>query len=280
MSKDDNLIIYRKDGTNYKICRVFFGRDGSYYVTSPYHPLNRAVLLKYTTTYGPYGVAKFVDDGDVVEFASLHDDEKRLKLAHHPDGLIQFSGEGVMSGKDEEGNPKGIGVQSWLLNNPAPGPAFAISLLGLDQFQQVTSFKDSPCIFKDEDIPPDKESNGLMLEGFYFQSNFRRFIQFEHDGTHILLIAHPTGCVLKLRVLLPLESCELQGFIGVTLYRHEISFDRESGVKVAFILSSSTGNLRRNAMGETIADALSCCYPQTKGMPVRRNVNYPSRPIS
>ncbi len=113
-----------------------------------------------------------------------------------------------------------------------------------------------------------------MLEGFYLPANMRRFIQVESDGSKIMNLTHPTGSVIKLKVLLPLEKCPLQGFIGLTLYPSPVLFDEDSGVTVAYMLSSSTGNMRRNEQGEVTAEGLYCIYPSTPRMPMRRNLNY------
>src|SRR2546423_12523824 len=60
------------------------------------------------------------------ELATLDDDERRLKISHHPDGFLQFSGQGIRSGRDENGNPKGLGTHSFPLNLPTLGPSFGI----------------------------------------------------------------------------------------------------------------------------------------------------------
>ena len=58
---------------------------------------------------------------EAVELASLDDDDRRLKLSHHPDGFVQFSGEGVLSGRDPNGAARGMGVMSWPLAAPVRG---------------------------------------------------------------------------------------------------------------------------------------------------------------
>lgn len=51
----------------------------------------------------------------------LEDAKRRLKLSHHPEGFLQFSGHGVVSGRDAEGHIRGIGVKSWPLYKPTLG---------------------------------------------------------------------------------------------------------------------------------------------------------------
>src|SRR5467141_3186372 len=45
-------------------------------------------------------------------------------------GFFNFQERGVVSGFDQNGSPRGIGIQSWTLDNPAPGPSFGITFKG------------------------------------------------------------------------------------------------------------------------------------------------------
>ncbi len=240
-------------------------------MTSPYHPLNKANLAMLTVKYGTFAEEHTVPFENMVDSGSLDDEEKRLKLSHHPDGFIQFSGQGIISGKDEEGKPRGIGIYSWALNDPIPGPAFGITLLGLEEFCTVEKVKGDTCIFHDNLLPPDEEANGYVLEAYYFPSNRRRFIQTDTDGNRFILNWHPTHCVMKLNVLLPMKKCKLQGFIGVHLYPLELKMKNET---CAFWLGSSTGNMRFTPNGDRIAEGLYCFYPEIPGLRSRKILNY------
>ena len=105
---DRTTIVVKKGGRSYKVCKIWFGPDGSYYVTSPYHQSGEAMLVKATVPYG--GPVQWVPMSDILDIANLEDGDQ-LKLSHHPDGFCQFSGKGVHSGLDAAGNPKGIGIQ-------------------------------------------------------------------------------------------------------------------------------------------------------------------------
>lgn len=111
------ILFERVDG-RYKICKVWFGKDGSYYVSVPYHPAKKAFLCKQTMNYDT-SVVYTIDGGDFLPISEALDvassDNKRIKLSHHPDGFIQFSGSGVISGKRPDGIIKGMGIQSWRL---------------------------------------------------------------------------------------------------------------------------------------------------------------------
>ncbi len=265
---DTYTVTYEKDGTQYKLFKVIFGRDGSYFVTSPYHPHQKAVVAKVTVNYALESAAvpykEFIDSG------SADDDGKRLKLSHHSDGLIQFSGEGIVSGLDSEGNVRGIGVRSWPLTDPVIGPAFAVVVRGVEEFKLTSKSTDQVCNFAQNELTFVPGASALSVEGYYFTPLWRRFVRRESDGTKTISIVHPCGAILKLKVLLAPDDCALPGFIGLEMYSVLVD---EPEVGGDFMLSSSTGNLRRNEEGEVLADGLFCMYPDYD-IPVHRSLNF------
>jgi len=244
-----------------------FGSDGSYYVTSPYHPDHQAVLTKMTVNYAQREMKIALQEA--IDVASLDDDDKRLKMSHHPSGFVQFSGEGILSGKNEDGIIKGIGVMSWPLDKPTMGPAFGISIRGIERFEKDNKAGDQKFTFKYNEISAVPEPYSLVLEGYYFPPLWRRFIRSQPDGTKAISINHPAGVVLNLKVLLAPEECTRPGFIGLELY----TIPDEEPLKGGFILGGPTGNLRRNEQGEWLGDGIYCLYPRGE-MPVHRNINY------
>src|SRR3954470_886414 len=118
----DYTVAYDDGNDVVDLCKILFGADGSYYVTAPYHPADRAIAAKATVNYAEGADLLSLDDA--LELAVLDDDERRLKVSHHPDGFLQFSGQGIRSGLDEAGQPKGIGTFSWPLTTPTLGPSF------------------------------------------------------------------------------------------------------------------------------------------------------------
>ncbi len=268
MSKGNYTVLYEKDGVTYKLCKILFGSDGSYYVTSPYHPAEKAVLLKMTVNYALQETVIPIEQA--VDIASAEDDDKRIKLSHHPDGFIQFSGQGILSGKDAEGNIRGIGVMSWPLDHPVRGPAFALSMRGVEKFQQANKVRGEVCLFKHEELTPMPNANVLTMEGYYFPPLWRRFIETSQDGTKTISIVHPAGAVLRLKVIFAPEQCARPGFIGLEMYT---DFDDSEDMIDSFILSGSTGNLRENEQGQLLADGIYCMYPRSN-IQVRRSVDY------
>lgn len=274
MGSGNHTIIYEKSGIKHKLCRVFFGPDGSYYVTSPYHPTEKAILLKMTVNYALSEMQ--IPFEQAIDIASAEDDEKRLKLSHHPDGFVQFSGEGILSGKDSDGKIRGIGIMSWPLDAPVLGPAFGISIIGVQDFKLSAQPKGETCIFHEEEITPMPDADVITLEGYYFPALWRRFIKVEPDGTRTISIMHPARAVLRLKVIFPMERCSRQGFIGIELYT-VCSNPRD--VSPAFMLSGPTDNLRNNEEGQLLGDGIYCMYPRF-GITPRRSVDYVMPTIS
>lgn len=264
-------IVYEKDGNLYKLCKVFFGNDGSYYVTSPYHPAHGAVLFKATVNYALSEMEIPLEQA--VDVAAAEDDEKRIKLSHHPDGFLQFSGQGIVSGKDAEGNIRGIGVMSWTLDNPARGPAFGLAMYGLEHFEKADRVRDIPCVFKHEELTPLPGPCIFSLEGYYLPALWRRFVRVRPDGTRIIPIVHPAGAVIELKAIFPSEQCARQNFLGLEMYTQPLIDDEVH--EAAFTISGSTGNLRENEQGQVLGDGIFCRYPRSFDVPNQRSLDYP-----
>lgn len=102
-----SIIVDGLDGRR-KVAKIWFGSDGSYYVSSPYHNQSRALLTRFTINYARQ--EQEVSFSEVIDSASVEDERHALKLSHHPDGFLQFSGSGVLSGRGEDGTPLGVGL--------------------------------------------------------------------------------------------------------------------------------------------------------------------------
>ena len=46
-----HTVWYRKENRCYKVIKIGFGGDGSYFVCAPYHPLNTAIVGKIRVNY-------------------------------------------------------------------------------------------------------------------------------------------------------------------------------------------------------------------------------------
>jgi hypothetical protein len=68
-----------------------------------------------------------------------------VKFSYHTDGFVQFSSttnDKIVSGRNPDGTPKGLGVFSWPLNNPiSTGPSMSMTIWGLDRLSEETENK-------------------------------------------------------------------------------------------------------------------------------------------
>jgi hypothetical protein len=276
MAAGKYTIVFESKTGRRKLFKLWFGSDGSYYVTVPYHPARKAVLLKQTINYET-SVPRSVNGGQwlpveqAIDIASA--DDARIKLSHHPDGFLQFSGSGLVSGKNPDGSAKGIGIQSWPLTQGCRGPAFGVTISGVDDFEPADSGNGSLCVFRESDLTLIPGMGPLLIEGHFFPTMWRRFVQTHADGTKTIPIMHPAGVVLQLRVLLPADKCPIGGFFGLEVFGNLGTF-AGSLTESGFALSSSTGNVRQNEQGQKVGDGLFCFYPRPEGIPVRRSVDY------
>lgn len=262
-------IVFRKDGVSYKLCKIWFGRDGSYYVTSPYHPDRRAFLMKIRVNYSLQKTKIALEDA--IDTAGIEDDNSCLKLSHHPDGFVQFSGRGILSGRDPDGNIRGFGVLSWPLDNPVRGPAFALLIRGVERLETTQEGVANNIVFSDQELTTVPNANTVYLEGHYFPSFWRRFVRIKSDGTRTISVLHPAKAILPLKVLFASEKCECDGFIGLELYTDRADPEYESSP--SFALTGSIGNVGKNLQGQTTADSIQCMYPRGD-LQVQRILDY------
>ena len=249
-------VLFETSGEFYKLAKIWFGADGSYYVTSPYHPAKRAHAFIRSISY-PQGGPVPGSERNFIDEAVADDDGKRLKMSHHPDGFLQFSGQGIISGRDRKGNPKGIGIVTWPLMRPQLGPAFGITIIGVEAYEKVAKPPQNSVIFHDSEMASVPGASGLILEGFYRPAGWRRFLELDFSGGWRLRQVHPVRTILELRVMLASERCAMPGFIGMSAMRAP-TFIR--GADSGFILSGSTGNLRYENK-TLVGDGIYCAYP-------------------
>jgi hypothetical protein len=252
-------ISYDSGSARVDLCRILFGGDGSYYVTAPFHPANRALAGIYTVNYAAKVDMISLTEG--VELATLDDDERRLKIAHHVDGFLQLSGEGIRSGRDSAGNPKGIGLLSWPLNNPTSGPSFQLIFSDAIACGRPARSQPGGVVFAESDIEHmRRDLTGLTIVGYYLPARWREFVYRSSSGAYWVNLVHPNGQALKrLRVVLASVHAGYAGLIGLEAMPHSLEGLSDGP---SFILSTSTGNLRRNENGDLLGDQLMCVYPQ------------------
>jgi hypothetical protein len=265
----DYTVAYSDDRGTVDLCKILFGGDGSYYLTAPYHPAERAIAAKLAVNYAEG--ASSVDLSNAEEVAALDDDERRLKVSHHPDGFLQFSGSGVRSGLDEYGEPKGIGVFSWPLTNPTFGPAFQLAFSDPHACGRASKGRRRTVVLPETEIEHMRRGlTGLTIIGHYFPMPWREFVYRAADGEWWINLLHPAAQAMKpLRVLLAPVDSEWAGFIGLEARPHGLP---ASNGEPSFVVTTATGNLRRNEEGELLGDQLFCAYPR----PVMSSASLPS----
>jgi hypothetical protein len=246
-------VIYETGQSRHKLLKLMLTDDGSYYATCPYHQSEKVELTKRVINFAnPSSRA----GEPPIELAVLEDDEHRLKLSHHPDGFVQFSGHGIRSGRNADGSPKGMGFVSFPLDRPTAGPAFGLSVMTPTAFKPARAPAKSDITFSREEMFAADEDNGLVIEAFYFTARWRRFVKLR-NGAPMILLRHPSGALLELKVCAPPNNDWRTGFLGVDLWPSPIKLGGESG----FAMSSPTGELHYNHKDELEAAALFACYP-------------------
>lgn len=260
-------VVFRENGVYRRLCKLIIGGDGSYYVTAPYHVKGKACLFKMTMNYDTGTVCDFSFD-ETFDVSSL--DDARLKLSHHPDGFVQYSGDGVLSGRDESGNVRGMGVISSPLQRIFDGPAFSLGVQGTDQLETLDQAPKNSLSFDVDSMPSVAGSNGIALEVHYFPPSWRRFVRQDGCGRPIISIQHPVGANLELLVMLSGDDCAYPGLLGIEIHRQVFSFP-ESG----FTLCGPGGYMRLNEHHQHVADCLFCIHPHLPQVAIERALNFP-----
>lgn len=267
--KRGNYRVCFDDGqTVFRVCRILYGGDGSFYVSVPYHPEKKAVLFKIQVNYSR--LEQLVGYQEAIDLAQYTDDEVRLKYAHHPDGFIQFSGAGVLSGRNDDGSPKGVGIMSWPLTRPIAGPAFTITIRGIEQFDCAKKIESNDIVFSINQLAIASTPHVLFLEGHYFPAAWTRFIPRSDSDAKELMVAHPSGGVITMKALFPPAGCPIQNFLAIEMYAEQ-NDSEINGCEIIF--SGSTGNIRRNEKGEKLGDGIYYMFPY-RDIGTSRSVNY------
>lgn len=274
MARSVDYTVAFRDGKNTAdLFKILFGGDGSYYITAPYHPLDSAIAARFTVNYADANQEFLLAEAE--ELAALDDVDKRLKISHHPDGFLQFSGQGVRSGRDENGEPRGLGVFSWPLERPTLGPSFQLAFSDPVACGRPSKNLTRTVVFDNDDLDHIRKGvDGLTIVGYYLPVRWREFIYRGADREHWIDLVHPNAQAVKhLRVVLASKDCSLPGLIGLEALPHGLDpVDRQP----SFFVTTSTGSLRRNDDGELLGDQLFCAYPMpdlaSASLPV---LNYP-----
>jgi hypothetical protein len=250
-----------------KITKIVPYPNGGFAVLMPYHSARKGWLLKLAVDYNRRGTM------DVLAVAD-YDANDRVKLSYHADGFAQFSGENpgkIVSGRDELGNPKGLGVVTGNpISNPIrTGPTFGVQIWGPSDFAAAEKSTDTDIVFEERDLyhractPGD--ANAYMIEGFLFPEQMWAAVRRRYEGGYSLHLAHPsfeaTNGVLEWRVVeLPGQAA----FIGLCASRLRVGFKPPSG----FVLGGP-GSRDQEGRGEV----LNAIYPPQGPEPRTSNLD-------
>lgn len=257
----DYTVAYSDGVQNVDLCKILFGGDGSCYITAPYHPLNRAIAARVTVNYAKTPEGFSLDEAE--ELAVIDDVDKRLKVSHHPDGFLQFSGQGIRSGLDEQGKPRRMGVFSWSLYEPTLGPSFSLMFSNAVACGRPSAYKKRTIVFHEEDVEHlrlREDADGLCIVGHHLPGRWREFAYRGADGEMWLDLLHPHAQAVKhLRLILASKDSDIPGLIGIEAVPHVLPQAKDG--QPSFFVSTSTGSLHRNAEGDLLGDALYCAFP-------------------
>jgi hypothetical protein len=238
MKSNKTTLIFQKNEKQFKLFKLIFHPDGSYFVTAPYHQENSAFVFKAVVDYRKH--TQTTPFNEMIEKLELDDENLALKISHHSDGFLQFSGTNIRSGREADGTPKGMGIQSWRHDNPPHGPAFSITIKNINCLKLNDKISDENFIIDADTIADGLEFDDVSIEGFFIPINFIQYI-FIENGREYVSLTHPTGLNLKLNVLRPVTNENCKGFFGINIQMVKLQFD---SIECGFAFSTSTGDVK------------------------------------
>jgi len=219
IARPTTIAVEDSSGAFRKITKIIHHSGGGFAVLAPYHRARCGCLLKFPVDYDVKGDS-WVPFADCIEYSA----DDRVKLSFHPDGFVQFSGENpakIISGRDVDGKPKGLGLISNPLSHPIrSGPTFGVSAWGLEEFDKLETNRDDVIIFSQEEMYfrgclPGTE-DGVHLEAFVLESRYWSGVRRKQSTIKLSLCVgmfEATGAALELSVI-PLENSNLIGILA------------------------------------------------------------------
>lgn len=211
--------------------------DGGYTFMLPYHSAREGWLAKVNvgTTHLSPGTHTIGADQMV-----HYDASDRVKLSHHNDGFVQFSGENsqkIRSGRDPlTGKARGLGYMSIPIHQGIhTGPTFGATLWGLEQYRDVTtSPRASDLAFPAKDqyfnMAPPHECDGYQIEGWLFDHQMWQGVRGPQHDLRITMGGMKFGhAVLATRELRVIPIPGTYSFLGCMVMRAPIDVPSDSG---------------------------------------------------
>jgi hypothetical protein len=166
----------------------------------------------------------------------------------------------VRSGRGPDGTVRGLGVQSWPLRLPILGPSFGLAFSDPRKTGRPAEGRPRSVTFYEDDIDHMRVRGvtGLRIVGYYLPGPWREFLMRRAGGQYEIGLVNPSAqAVLNLKVILGSKERAYPALLGLHAVPHTLPVRADP----AFMLSSATGNLRRNRQGELLGDQLVCLYP-------------------
>lgn len=238
MRSNKTTLIFQKNERQLKLFKLIFHADGSYFVTAPYHKENSAFVFKAIVDYRKNTQSTPLDE--MIDKMELDDEKLALKISHHPDGFLQFSGTNIRSGREANGTPKGMGIQSWNHDNPPHGPAFSMTIKNINFLNSNDKVSQENYIINANTIIDGLEYEDIAIEGFFIPINFMQYI-FIEGGIEYISLTHPSGINLKLHVIRPTSNSKCKGFFGISIQMIKLQFE---SIESGFAFSTSSGDVK------------------------------------
>ncbi len=245
------------------VCKIETLADGGYTVLAPYHAERQGWLTKFQVNYDQKHMQ--IALGKMEHFTA----DDRVKLSHHTDGFVQFSGEvagKIRSGRDADtGEPKGLAIMSAPIGKPiTSGPTFGLVVWGMDEFRRLDHTRASDLIFRQDDIYYRRcrpgTCNAYHLEGWVFWPEMWAGVR----GTlYTLRISvgfrnfEGSGSNLEFRVI-PLPTTE--SFLGIMIHRLHVDFPWPSGFRL--------GGPSDRRQGSNLGTTLQAMYPRPAALTI------------
>ncbi len=227
---------------------------------APYHAAKEGWLYKHKVDYRKEEMS--LEISDMQHFIA----SDRVKLSHHWDGFVQFSGvnpQKIMSGLDAEtGEPKGLAIMSAPMWKPiTSGPTFGILVWGPTDFKQVTDTRETDVVFHSNEIYYERSApyhfNAYHVEGWVFSASMWDGVRGSGNDLR-LSMSFPNKhraarAYLEFRVL-PIPTDDTDLFLGVRVTRTQVNFPSPSG----FVMGGPS-DLR---VGAHVAETIKAAYPK------------------
>ncbi len=142
MSRKINITVLDEDDKYRKLFKIVPYTSGGFAIILPrYIDTQTGRLEKTFVTYENMGTHLETKRDESEQFFA----RDIVKFSYHSDGFVQFSSatnSRIISGRNLDGTPKGLGVASWPLNNPiSTGPSMSLTIWGLNKLPEVSENK-------------------------------------------------------------------------------------------------------------------------------------------